>query len=68
MMEQWSNSDAFDLSSLMSFSSFWDGIDHFLSFCNALGLCLVSQDLLTKTVIKQWWDSDGTVMPLIWAL
>jgi hypothetical protein len=28
---------------------------------------VVTQDLLPKTVMEQWWDSDGTVMPLIWA-
>jgi hypothetical protein len=53
---------AFYLGSSMSFSSFWDVIDHILSFCNALGVCLVTQDLLTKTIIKQLWDSDQTVM------
>jgi hypothetical protein len=62
MMEQWLNSDAFYLSFLIFFSRFWDVIDHVLSFCNALGLCLVTQDLLTKTVMRQWWDSDATVM------
>jgi hypothetical protein len=61
-MEQWSNSDAFDLSFLLLLPRFWDVMDHILSFCNALGVCLVRQDLLTKTVIKQWLDSDGKVM------
>jgi hypothetical protein len=37
-------------------------IDHILSFCNALGVCLLTQDLLTKTVIKQMSNSDKTVM------
>jgi hypothetical protein len=53
---------AFYLGSSMSLSSFWDVIDHISSFCNALGVCLVTQDLLTKTIIKQLWDSDQTVM------
>jgi hypothetical protein len=57
----------FDLGSSMSFSSFWDVIDYILSFCNALGVCLVTQDLLTKTVTEQWCNSDRTVMPSIWA-
>jgi hypothetical protein len=51
VMQQLSNSDAFDLSFSLLFSRFWDVIDHILSFCNALGLCLVTQVLLTKTVI-----------------
>jgi hypothetical protein len=67
VMWQWCNSDAFDLSTFMSFSSFWDVIDHILSFCNALGMCLVTQDLLTKAVMEQWCNSDQTVMPSIWA-
>jgi hypothetical protein len=29
---------------------------------------VVTQDLLPKTVMEQLRDSDGTVMPLIWAL
>jgi hypothetical protein len=53
VMEQWWNSDAFDLRTLMSFAWFWDVIDHILFFCNALG-CV-------------WWkkqrsNSDETVM------
>jgi hypothetical protein len=71
VMQQWSNSDAFDLSFSFLFSRFWDVIDNILSFFNALGLFLVTQVLLTKnsvlTVWGQWWNSDGTVMPLIWA-
>jgi hypothetical protein len=43
---------AVDLGSSLSFSSFSDVIDHILSICNALGVCLVTQDLLTKTVTK----------------
>jgi hypothetical protein len=35
VMQQWSNSDAFELGSFMSFSRFWDVIDHILFFCNA---------------------------------
>jgi hypothetical protein len=70
VMAKWCNSDRtvmrFDLSVIMTFSSFWDGIDHILSFCNALGVCLVTQDYLTKTVIKQWWDSDAPVMRQWW--
>jgi hypothetical protein len=75
VMWQWWNSDAFDLSFITLFSSFWDVIDHILSFCNALGVCLVTKDPLTKTVnnsdatvMQQWCNSDGSVMPLIWAL
>jgi hypothetical protein len=75
VMQQWWNSDAFDLSFITLFSSFWDVIDHILSFCNALGVCLVTKDPLTKTVnnsdatvMQQWCNSDGSVMPLIWAL
>jgi hypothetical protein len=70
VMQQWLNSDAFDLSFLMTSSSFWDVIDHILLFCNALGVCLVTQDLLTKTIIKtvmrQSWNSDATVMEQRW--
>jgi hypothetical protein len=70
VMAKWCNSDRtvmrFDLSVIMTFSSFWDGIDHILSFGNALGVCLVTQDYLTKTVIKQWWDSDAPVMRQWW--
>jgi hypothetical protein len=38
VIEQWWNSDACDLGSFMSFSSFWDIIDRILSFCNSLGV------------------------------
>jgi hypothetical protein len=59
----WALFCAFDLGSSLSFSSFSDVIDHILSICNALGVCLVTQDLLTKTVTKtvteQWWNSDA---------
>jgi hypothetical protein len=46
-MQQWSNSDAWDLSSFMYFFSIWDVIDHIFSFCNAL------------KVLQQWWNSDA---------
>jgi hypothetical protein len=61
-MRQWWNSDAFHLSIFILLSRLWDVIDHIFSFCNALGVCLVTQDLLPKTVIRQWWDSDATVI------
>jgi hypothetical protein len=128
VMRQWWNSDAFDLGSFLSFSSFWDVIDRILSFCNSLGvwLCIcwwhktiwqklrlnsdetvmeqwclwfrlfhvISKLLICywsyfiilqclggvlsytrpfdknsdQTVMRHWCNNDGTVMPLIWAL
>jgi hypothetical protein len=62
VMRQWSNSDAFDLGSFMSFARFWDVIDHILIFCNALGCVWWHKTIWKKTVIKKWWDSDGTVI------
>jgi hypothetical protein len=64
VMRQWWNSDAFDLSNLMSLASFWDVIDHFVAFNNALEVWLLSSD---QTVMRQWWICDATVMPYIWA-
>jgi hypothetical protein len=58
-MQQWCNSDAFDLGSFMSFALFRDVIDCIVSCCNALGVCLKNSD---QTVIKQWCNSDATVM------
>jgi hypothetical protein len=74
-MQQWSNSDAFDLSKFMSFSRLWDVIDHFLSFCKVLE-CYFESAGDTRpfdknsdvTVMRQWWNSDATVMPPNWAL
>jgi hypothetical protein len=63
MQQRW-NSDAFGLSSFMSFARFWDVIDRILSFCNALKVCLETQ--MTKTMIKQWLDSDATVIEQGW--
>jgi hypothetical protein len=92
MPQQWCDSDttvmpliralfcAFDLGSLMSFSSFWDVIDHILSFWNALGVCQWSFFILLEclggvisdtrpfdknsdqTVMRQWSNSYVTVM------
>jgi hypothetical protein len=69
-MRQWWNSFAFDFSPSMSFSRFWDVIEHILSFCNALEVCLMTQDLVPKIVIKQSSNSDvimivSTVMYLV---
>jgi hypothetical protein len=70
LMRQWWNSDATvmllnkSLSNLMSLASFWDVIDHFLSFNNTLEVWLLSSD---QTVMRQWWICDATVMPSIWA-
>jgi hypothetical protein len=119
LMQQSSNSDAFELGSFMSFSRFWDVIDHILFFCNAfeVWLCIcwdhstktVNKPLIwanlchfqgcemssisfypfamrwkcyyasagdtrpfdknsEQTVMRQWWNSDATVMSLNWAL
>jgi hypothetical protein len=45
----WFHFQAFEISMII----FWSVIMH----------PLVTQDLLTNTVIKQWWNSDATVMP-----
>jgi hypothetical protein len=72
VMQQWLNSDAFDLSFLMTSSSFWDVFDHILLFCNALGVFWWHKTFWQKqlsnsdeTVMEQWWNSDGTAMALI---
>jgi hypothetical protein len=92
MPQQWCDSDttvmpliqalfcAFYLGSSMSFSSFWDVIDHILSFWNDLGVCQWSFFILLQclggvisdtkpfdknsdqTVMRQWSNSDVTVM------
>jgi hypothetical protein len=76
VMEQWCNSDVSELSSFRSFSSLWDVIDYILSFCHALEVLLLiwwwnktycqwqSWDI-DETLMRQWWNSDGTVMLLI---
>jgi hypothetical protein len=79
VMEQWWNSDAYELSSFLLFWRFWDVIDHILSFCNVLEVlyliwcwhktyCQKQWWNSDGIVMRQWWDSDETVMPMIWAL
>jgi hypothetical protein len=75
LMQQWWNSDAFDLSSFMSFSSFRDVIDHIISFNNALEVWLLIwwwnipfDKTSDQTVMRQWCNSDQTLIPLIRAL
>jgi hypothetical protein len=52
VMHQWRDSDGTVMPLI------WEILCHILSFCNALGVCLVTQDLLTKnsdqTVMQQW--------------
>jgi hypothetical protein len=70
-MQQWRRSDAFDLSSYVICKLLRCHWSYFILLQCLGGVVmdlLVTQDIVTKTVIKQWWDSDGTVMPLIWAL
>jgi hypothetical protein len=70
VIQQWSNNDAYDLSSFMSFWRFWDVVDHILAFHNALEvwLCIYwwHKTIWQKIVIKQWRDSIGTVMQKCW--
>jgi hypothetical protein len=65
VMRQWCNSDAFSLSTFLTFAMFWDVIDCIISFINALGAFHKNS---VETVMEQWCNSDRTVMPLIWAL
>jgi hypothetical protein len=83
VMRQWCNSDWTVMPSIWAFYYyFWYVIDHVLSFYfQAFEMSLIMlypfaiEDHLKKqwwesdlTVIRQWCNSDQTVIPLIWAL
>jgi hypothetical protein len=67
MIRQWYNSDAFYLSSFLTFAKFWNVIDCIISFNNPNDT-RAFHNISDETVMEQWCNSDRTVMPLIWAL